>query len=202
MFTRPSLRAVLATTGAAALLVGGANLASYAATHHGHGGSAKASASKTTVFTLGSPGQKFAGNTAHLFTAKVPKGTYQMTMSGIAVDSAASDTDNVTCVFVDQKTLTHLLHSSGSLKGGQRLYALLSSQGTDSNFGFINQTNPAAKVDRPNIVYGCTFNGTGPFQVVRPLQFTMTPVKATKGKSTGKYHLPATKVRDLARALR
>lgn len=204
--SRPPLRVVLATAAAAGLLVGGVNLASYATTRHDSAGGAGAgSQPKTLVFKIGTKGQKFNGGSAHLYSARVPTGNYEISMSGIALDRAApSIGDSLACLVADKRTLTYILGHPGSLRGAQRLYGLLNQTQQDGGdaIGILDQTNPAAKVDRKKIVYGCTFNGTGPFQVVRPLQFTLTPVKVDNQKSGARYQLPTTKVRQLAHALR
>ncbi len=133
MFRRPSLGSIVTTMTAATVLVGGADLASYAATGHplvlGHANSAVGTTSlknvgrgpalsldstkssspltvnsstlvkhlnansvpgmtarklepRTIRFHLGAPGVTFAGSTVHIFTAKVPRGTYQIGMTG------------------------------------------------------------------------------------------------------------------------
>ena len=204
MLRRPPLRAVLATAAAATVLVGGVNLASYAAGHHhGTGSAAKPSAQpKTTKFHLGSPGSSFNGTSTHLFSAKVPKGTYEIGMSGLLLDQTTG-TDSYTCLVADKRTLTRLLSNPGSFAGAQRLYAVFAASQTDgtSSFGFLDSTNPAVKVDRAKIVYGCAFNGTGPYLVARPPVFTLRPVKVTN-KSGHHYTAPVAKVAQLARALR
>jgi hypothetical protein len=206
MFARPSLRVVVATTSAAALLVGGAQLASYAATHHGHSGAAtsRSSQPKTITFTLGSNGQSFGAGSAHLFTAKVPKGTYSVGISGFLQDTSGTfdDTQSYTCLLTDKRTLLHVLQGSGNFSGAQRLYSLTGQSAGDGTFAFglVNDANPVAKVDRPNVIYGCLLNG-GPYTVIRPLKFALTPIKATNKKGK-KFTLPAPKARQLARALR
>ena len=203
---RPSLRAVAATSTAAALLVGGAQLAAYAANHHGSGAggsvAAKSTQPKTIAFTVGTNEQVFAGNTQHLFTAKVPKGSYAVSISGFVTAGSSTD-DSYTCLLVDKKFLLHLLTSPGSLAGAQRLYSAAEASSTDEGFGYgiIGDHNPVAKVDRPTIVYGCAFNGTDSYTVARPVKFTLTPIKATNQKGH-KFTLPAPKARQLARALR
>ena len=111
--------------------------------------------------------------------------------------SAPTGTDNnsYTCLLADKKTLLHLLRHSGSLTGTQRLYSAAEESGVDDSFGFgvITDHNPVAKVDRPHIVYGCVFNGADPFTVARPVEFALTPVKATQQKGK-KFTLPAMKV--------
>lgn len=203
MSRRPPLRAVLATSAAAALLVGGANLASYAATHHGHGAGASASRAsqpKTITFTLGSNNQTFNAGSVHLFTGKVPPGTYATSISGFL---SSTTNDSYTCLLVDKKALLHLVQHPSSLSGAQRLYSAVEQSGADntSGFGLITEHNPVAKVDRSTIVYGCVFNGPDPYRVARPLEFALTPVKASHQRGK-KFNLPTMKVRQLAHALR
>jgi hypothetical protein len=204
MLRRPPLRAVLATAAAATVLVGGVNLASYAAGHHqGTGSAAKPSAQpKTIKFHIGSPGATFNGGSTHLFSAKVPKGTYEISMSGLLVDQSTGS-DNLTCLVADKKTLTRLLGHPGSFAGAQRLYSIFTQSQADSTtgFGLLDSTNPAVKVDRAKIVYGCALSGTGPFLVARPPVFTLRPVKVTN-KSGHHYTPPVAKVQKLTRALR
>ena len=201
-----SLRTILATAAAAGLLVGGVSLASYATTRHDSAGSAGAGAGtaslpKTRVYTVGSTHDLINGGASRLRSVSVPKGNYEISVSGVVTDGS-SDPDSLACLLTDKKTLTYILHHPGSLRGSQRLYMLLNSNAADSSFGFIDQTNPAAHVDRSSIVYGCTFNGTGPFKVVRPIQFTLTPVKTANQKKGQVYHLPAAKVGRMTHALR
>jgi hypothetical protein len=202
MFTRPPLRAVLATTAAAGLLVGGANLASYAATHHGHssGTSAKPHAQpKTIAYHLGSPGQAM-GNT-RLFSAKVPKGTYEVSISGWLSDDVSTTGDSVTCVLADKKALFHLLNHPGSLTGAQRFYAITGgSEDKTYDFAVMDNSNPVAKIDRRNISYGCLLSG-GPFHVVRPLVFTLKPVSVSNKKGHA-LQLTKSQVGSLHSALR
>jgi hypothetical protein len=185
MIRRPSLRSTVTTVAAAALLAGGASLASYAATSHGPGtggGAATSSEPKTLKFTLGSPGKIYHGNTDHLFTAKVPKGAYQIGMSGLVLDNTGSDSDSYTCLIADQKNIEHVLG------GGHPNYALWYALDGDRKgafkYGVVNYSNSAQRIARPNIVFGCIFDGTGPFTVARTLTFTLRPVKVTaeKGK--------------------
>lgn len=206
MFARPSLRAVLATTAAAALLVGGADLASYAATHHSAsaGAAGKPHAQpKTIAYHLGLPGKSFQGSSTHLFTAKVPKGTYEVSISGWLNDTSGNTSDNYTCLVADKRTLFHVLRHPGNLSGAQRLYAVTGQSDLTDTFDFavVGIANPVAKVDRSKVVYGCLLNGTGPFHIVRPLVFSLRPVSATN--KTGKpLALAKMKARQLSHALR
>jgi hypothetical protein len=81
------------------------------------------------------------------------------------------------------------------------LYALMSSTAPSPEFGFLDQTNPAAVVDRPTVAYGCSFNGAGPYHVVRPLVFTLRPVKVTNEKPGTPFLPSAAKIAQLARAV-
>jgi hypothetical protein len=83
------------------------------------------------------------------------------------------------------------------------LYAIFTQSQADSTtgFGLLDSTNPAVKVDRAKIVYGCALSGTGPFLVARPPVFTLRPVKVTN-KSGHHYTPPVAKVQKLTRALR
>ena len=202
MFTRPSLRAVLATTAAAALLVGGANLASYAATHHGHAASGKGSAQpKAISFHLGIQGHKLAGG-AHLFTAKVPKGTYSVGMSGVLLD-ANTGTDSYFCTLADKKSFVHLIKHPGTNPDFSHLYEINGQSQSDGtfDFGLLDGFNPVAKITLPTIVYGCILSGTGPFTLSRVPTFTLTPVKVTTKKGSS-FPISRTQVRKLVGTFR
>lgn len=207
MSSRPSPVAALSIVAAAVVLVGGAGLASYAATGHGQHsrGSAahKAAQPKTISFTLGANGRNFGPGTPHLFTAKVPTGTYAVSISGFVTDTSSTNDNSYTCLVADKKAVLHLLHHPGSLTGTQRIYSAAEQDESTNSFGFglINDHNPVAKVDRKTIVYGCTFNGSSPTTVARPLKFALTPIKATNEKGQ-EFTLPTAKVAKLAQALR
>jgi hypothetical protein len=184
MLSRPSLRAVLATTAAAGLLVGGANLASYAATHHGHGAGASAAAKstqpKTITFHLGKPGKKFAGSSTHLVSAKVPKGTYEVAMTGLILDpDTIASTDSYSCLVSDRRTILKALHGSITPATYTHFYALDGDGQGSFKFGALDSYNPAQRIDRPTIALGCIFSGTTPWTIARTLTFTLRPVKVT-----------------------
>ncbi len=184
MIRRPSLRSSVTTISAVAVRVGGASLASYAATGRGHatGAGATASEPKTIKYTLGSPGKIYHGNTDHLFTTKVPKGTYQIGISGLVLDNAGSDSDSYTCLVADKKNIQHVL--GGGNPNDALWYALDGDRKGAFKYGVVNYSNSAQRIARPNIVFGCIFDGTGPFTVARTLTFTLRPVRVTaeKGK--------------------
>jgi hypothetical protein len=195
MIRRPSLRSTVTTVAAAALLAGGASLASYAATSHGHGtGGGTSSEPKTIKYSLGSPGKLYKGNTQHLFTAKVPKGSYQIGMSGLVLDNQGADNDSYSCLLADKKNIQHVL---GGGNPNYRLWYALDGDGKGSfKFGVVNYSNNAQKISRPNIVFGCIFDGTGPFTVARTLTFTLRPVKVTAAKGKP-LSVPASQVHRL-----
>lgn len=200
---RPSLRASVTTLAAAVVLVGGASLASYAATNHHHGSGATAATPKTIKFHLGSPGKTYnTANPVHLFTAKVPKGTYEVGLSGLLVDQA-SGTDNYTCLLADKKSILKLLGSPGPNPDFSRVYAIDGASQSDGGYayGLVDSTNPVAKIDRPTIAYGCILSGTGPYVVGRTPTFTLTPVKVT-AKSGTPLPIAKSEVRRLTTALR
>lgn len=184
---RPSLRSSVTTLAAAVVLVGGASLASYATTNHGHGAGAATGTPKTIKFHLASPGKTYnTTNPVHLFTAKVPKGTYEVGLSGIVLDQSGGGTDNYTCLLADKRTILKLLTSPGPDPDFSRVYAIDGASQSDGSytFGIVDSTNPVAKIDRPNIVYGCILSGTGPYVVGRTPTFTLTPVKVTTKSGT------------------
>jgi hypothetical protein len=212
MLRRPPLRAVLATGAAAALLVGGINLASYATTHHGTngagGGAGAGAAPKVLKFHLGVQNQTYNGGAFRLYTAKVPKGNYSVSMSGVFDDQAAVATgDSYSCLLADKKDLVRQLGSGSPNPNFKRIYAA-TGQDFDStgsfNFGFFTDTNPAAHVDRTKIVFGCVFNSGGPYRVARVPVFTLTPIKVDS--RSGKRFIPApvakADLRRLSQALR
>jgi hypothetical protein len=198
---RPSLRSSLTTVAAAVVLVSGASLASYAATSHSHGAGAAAAQPKTIKFHLGAPGKHFNGNTIHLFTAKVPKGTYDVGLSGVFSDPASGD--SYSCLVADRKSLLKILHNPSSNPDFSHIYDITGQSQDDGTFAFgiLDAENPVATITRSNIIYGCLFNGTGPYTVGRTPTFTLTPVKVTSKSGTP---LPVAKseVRRLTASLR
>lgn len=250
MFRRPSIRSTVTTLAAAAVLVGGADLASYAATGHplllGRGNSAVGTTSlknlgrgpalslnseksapplkvnssklvkhlnadmvggktagqlvpKTLRFHIGSRGTNFAGNTATLVTVQVPKGTYEISMSGLITDSTGT-TDSYTCLVLDKATLLAAI-GGGSLDYS-KVYALDGDTQGTFKFGVLNNTNPAQNVSRSSVALGCTFSGTGPFVEQRLIEFTFRPVRVTDKKNGAPIPLPRTAAHQLSRALR
>ena len=209
MLRRPPLRAVLATASAAALLVGGVNLASYAATHHG-GGAAGAGASgapKVLKFHFGVQNQSFHGGAFRLYTAKVPNGNYSASMSGVFNDQALYESgDSYSCLLADKKSLLHALTSGGGTPNFKRIYSA-TGQDFDSTgsfgFGIFSDTNPAVHVDRTKIMFGCVFNSGGPYRIARVPVFTLTPIKVD-GRSGHRFIPPAPKadLSTLVNALR
>jgi hypothetical protein len=208
MIRRPSVRLVATTVTAAALIAGGVDLASYAASSRDHGAGASASSQagqpKTLVFHLGKTGQSFNAGSIRLYSAKVPTGNYSVSMSGVFVDKAADESgDSYTCVLSDKKSLLHGLGSSNA--SFKRIYSATGQDASEGvfSFGVFTDTNPVAHVDRHKILFGCLFNGTGPYQVSRVPVFTLTPVKRDS-RSGHRFTLPSPKadLRKLSRALR
>lgn len=200
MLTRPSLRAVIATTSAAALLVGGADLASYAATHHGpsRASGSKSAQPRAITFHLGQVGAQYNAGSAHVFTAKVPKGTYRVSMSGLLTETGGSG-DAIVCTIADKTAFVRLIEHPSAHQLLNRLYELVIQNQSDdlSTFGLFEGTNPVVKISR-TITYGCLLEGSGTFTVGRVPVFTLTPVKSDNQK--GKP-LPIAKA-DLRAALR
>jgi hypothetical protein len=101
---------------------------------------------------------------------------------------------------VDKKTLVRALTSGAGLSSFKRVYSA-TGQDFDStgsfNFGIFTDTNPAVHIDRSKIMFGCVFNGTGPYRITRVPVFTLTPVKVD-GRS-GKRFIPAIPKADLQR---
>jgi hypothetical protein len=185
MLRRPSLRAAVTTVAAAVVLVGGAGLASYAATSHGPDArAAKASEPKTIVFHIGKPGKKVVGNATILKSAKVPKGTYEVGVSGFITETDSGATDSYSCVVADQKTIIRILRGHGTGLDFARVYALDGEAHGGFRFGAVNGFNPAQKIERPKIAVGCVFSGTGKFTISRTLTFTLKPVKVTNKSGT------------------
>jgi hypothetical protein len=251
MFRRPSIRSTVTTLAAAAVLVGGADLASYAATGHplilGHGNSAGTTTAlkntgrgpalslssskhapplvvnssklvkhlnadrvggrsasalepKTIRFHLGSPGQTFAGDTQHVFSAKVPTGTYQIGLTGLLTESPSTSGDSYTCLIADKAKLLALF-GGGSLSNFTGFYALDGDTQGSFKYGVLDDTNHAQKVTRSSIAYGCLFTGPDAFKVRRTLTFTLHPVTATD-KSGTPLSITRSGARHLLRTLR
>lgn len=171
--------------------------------HHPSGGTpclvASASAAsqpKTLKFHLGKPGKVFAGGTIHLFTGKVPKGTYEIGMSGLIEDTGISGTDSYTCLVADKKDLVRLLGSSNPNANIKRFYAVDAHGQQEPDSLELDSTNPAQKVDRTKIAFGCLFSGDGQFKIKRTVTFTFRAVKVTNESGS-----PITLTRSGARKL-
>ena len=250
MFHRPSLRSTVTTLAAAAVLVGGADLASYAASGHplilGHANSAGTTTSlkntgrgpalslnsakstsplvvnsskmvkhlnaamvggktagqlvpKTLRFHIGSLGTNFAGGTANLVTVNVPKGTYEISMSGLVTDSTGT-TDSYTCLVLDKAALLAAI-GGGSLDYS-RVYGLDGDSQGNFKFGVVDYTNPAQKVSRSSVALGCAFNGIGPFVEQRLLTFTFRPITVSDQRNGAPIPLPRSAAQRLSRAMR
>jgi hypothetical protein len=226
MLHRPSLRSAFTTVAAAAVLVGGANLASYAANGHplllGHANSASGTTSlknlgrgpalnlntaKTSPplvvnsgklvkhlnaakvggkspsqlspgvwrFKVGKAGQALTPNGEHLFTFTLPKGTYQMQISGFLTSSVAADTFD--CVTADlNKVLA--MDESGLWAIHQATFDTLAG-------GVVDAADVETVTHANKVVYGCETNSdTGTVSVIRPATFTFRqiPVVDKKGK--------------------
>jgi hypothetical protein len=239
------------TVAAAAVLVGGADLASYAATGHplvlGHANSAGSTTSlkntgrgpalslnsskhsspltvnssklvkhlnadkvgglsasklepKTIRFHLGSPGQTFAGNSQHVFSGNVPKGTYQVGLTGLVTQSPSTSGDSYTCLIADKAKLLALF-GGGPLSNFSGFYALDGDTQGSFKYGVLDDTNHAQKVTSSSIAFGCLFTGPDAFKVRRTLTFTLRPIAATD-KSGTPLSITRTGARHLLRALR
>ena len=245
---RPSLRSVLTTVAAAAVLVGGADLTAYAATGNafilGHSNSAGGTTSlkntgrgpalslnniksapplvvnsskmvkhlnanmvggktatqlagKTIRFHLGTVGSTLSGT--QLFFAKVPKGTYQVSIAGILTDQGTDPTDNYTCLVADRAAVLAAL--GGGTLDLSKVYGVEAGTSGDSTFGFLGSINPAQKIANSNIVLGCGFNSTPGFTNSRQLSFTFRPV-SVGDKNHGGSVLPRTTPQHLGSLLR
>jgi hypothetical protein len=189
MFTRPVSSAAVGIVAAATILVGGASLASDAAPGHGHagGGAARAHGAappKTISFTLGQLNTQYPGGVAKFFTAKVPKGSYSVSLNGGILDSTPTG-DGIVCAIADKKALVHILLHPTAGETFNRIYELViqSESDSSSSFGFFEGADPLVKINRPTIAYGCILEGSGPFRIVRVPVFTLTPVKNAPHKS-------------------
>jgi hypothetical protein len=226
MLHRPSLRSVFTTVAAAAVLVGGANLASYAANGHplllGHANSANGTTSLKNLgrgpalklntaksspplvvnsgklvknlnaakvgemsssqlspgvwrFKVGKAGQALTPNGEHLFTFSLPKGTYQIQISGFLNSSSTSDSFD--CVTADLNKVLAMDESG--------LWAV--HEGAFDTFagGIVDAADVETVKHATKVVYGCeTGSSTGTVTVIRPATFTFrqVPVVDKKGK--------------------
>jgi hypothetical protein len=237
MFHRPSLRSTVTTLAAAVVLVGGANLAAYAANGHplilghanktvgatslkniGRGPALSLNSSKhsspLTVnssklvkhlnaaqvggmtaqqlggvlrYRIGSVGSSFtSASHDQVFSAKIPKGTYQVSVTGLVTEtgSGTTDTDTISCLATDRATLLAAL--GGGSFDYSKVYALTGNKTGDFDFGVINYTNPAQKISSSNIALGCLFRpqSTGTFTEAHQIAFTFKPV-TTSDKRLG-----------------
>jgi hypothetical protein len=253
MFRLPSVRSTVTTLAAAAVLVGGANLASYAANGHPlllghanravgtttlknagrgpalslnsskhsapfkvnskkmvkhlnanmvHGRTAGQLEPKTLRFHIGSVGATFPGGATRIFSAKVPKGTYDVGIAGIVSDQTTGTSDSYTCVVADKAALIAAVAGSTTVNLAKVYAADIGTQG-DSEFGFMNDMNSAQKISNSNIALGCAFGGTGNTYIEgRTITFTFHPTTAANKKNGGAIPLAKSQARRLATALR
>ncbi|HEY3527955.1 MAG TPA: hypothetical protein VGK78_02305 [Nocardioides sp.] len=229
MFHRPSLRSTVTTLAAAVVLVGGADLAAYAANGHplilGHANKAVGTTSLKNIgrgpalslnsskhsspltvnssklvrnlnaekvggmtarqlggvlrYRIGSVGSTFTNaSPGQVFNAKIPKGTYQVSVTGLATETGAAsgDTDSITCLALDRAALLAAL--GGGTLDYSKVYALTGNKTGDFDFGVINYTNPAQKISGSNIALGCLLraSSTGVFTEAHQIAFTFKPV--------------------------
>jgi hypothetical protein len=228
MIRPPSFRSTATTLAAAAVLVGGADLASYAATGHplilGHANSAVGTTSLKNVgrgpalslnsiksspplvvnsskvvkhlnaaqlqgrsaskldppvwrYTLGRTGHRLSA-AEHLFTARVPKGTYQMAVSGLAMDT--DTTDEFDCVIANKVKVVNNGDESGLYP-----FHLATFDGSDPNGAIIDASDIETLNKATVLIFGCeTQNTTGTITLIRPVTFTwrQVPVNDKRGK--------------------
>jgi len=257
MFRPPSVRATFTTLAAAAVLVGGADLVSYAANGHPlllaqanravgtttlknagrgpalslnsskhsapfkvnskkmvrhlnanlvHGRTAGQLEPKTITFRLGSVGQSFAGGTVRFFSARVPKGTYEVAVSGLITQSSTDPGDNYSCVIADKATLLRVLSGTVTRTDLTGIYALDGDKSGGFKYGVVGNVNPVQSLKSSSIAYGCQFNSSvtptpDSFVTSRPVIFTLRQVtRASKGGAP--LPVSRTAAANLARALR
>lgn len=255
MLRRPSLRASVTTLAAAAVLVGGADLASYAASGHplilGHANKAVGTTSLKNVgrgpalslnssrhsspltvnssklvknlnaaevggmtakqlgglmrFRIGSVGATFtAASPGQIFGAKIPKGTYQVSVTGLAQENGAAsgDHDSVTCLALDRAAL--LTAVGGGTLDYSKVYALTGNTTGDFDFGVLNYTNPAQKISGSNIALGCVFSAatTGIFTEVHQIAFAFKPITLQDKNKGGAIPISRSAAHRIASGLR
>jgi hypothetical protein len=225
MIRRPSIRSTVTTLAAAAVLVGGANLATYAASGHplilGHSNSAVGTTSlknlgrgpalslnsskhapplvvnssklvkhlnadklqgrsatqlnpKVMRWHLGSSGTVVANGAQKLFTAKVPKGTYEIIWNAFMNRDSVPDTDSYQCLAADYKKLVGHMNSSG-------YWALDGNTWGEFDSGLIHDTNPVQTLTKARkMIFGCFFSGsTGTITYVQPPTLTFRKISVT-----------------------
>jgi hypothetical protein len=249
---RPSPRAIVTTLAAAVVLVGGANLAAYAANGHplllgksnqavgtttlknaGRGAALNLNTGKSSPplivnssklvknlnadklggmtaaqlggvsrFKIGSVGSTFTNaSPGNVFSAKIPKGTYQVSVTGLALNSGGGTSDSLTCLALDKNAL--LVAIGGGSLDYSKVYALTGNQTGDFDFGVINYTNPAQKISGSNIALGCVFNTpTGTFTEAHQIAFTFKPITLSDKKKGGAIPLSRTAGHRIASGLR
>jgi hypothetical protein len=226
---RPPIRSVATTLAAAAVLVAGANIATYAATGSslilGHsnnagttttlkntgrgpalalnsiksspplvvnsskmvknlnantvGGKTAAQLVPATLrYKYGNAGTTFSTSSVpQLYSAKLPKGTYDVNVTGILSDAGSGGSDSYLCVAIDKSALFGSLDYS-------KVYAFDANDESNSTFGLLNFTNNAQRITGGEVAYGCIFSGSGTFTEERAVQFTFRPVTATDKHGT------------------
>jgi hypothetical protein len=247
---RPSVRTSVTTLAAAAVLVGGANVATYAASGHalilGHSNSAVGTTSlknlgrgpalslnsaksspplvvnssklvkhlnaatvggqsaaklnpKVLRWRVGHTGTTVSSSTAGstkqmLYTAAVPKGTYQVNLSAVFFQASGDSSDSYTCLAVKKSALLN----DPSNPDGAGVWALDFGKWSDSDSGTINFTNPSVTLQakKTQMLLGCVFyTGVGSqMKFFQPPTITFTPI-VTKDLAKKSFTLPAPRTR-------
>jgi hypothetical protein len=225
MLRRPSIRSTVTTLAAAAVLVGGADLASYAATGHplvlGHSNAAGTTTAlkntgrgpalslnsskhapplvvnssklvkhlnadklqgksatqlnpKVMRWHIGSSGTVVANGAQKLFTAQVPKGTYEIIWNAFMNRTSVPTTDNYQCLAADYNKLVGHMDLSG-------YWALDGNTWGEFDSGLIHDTNPVQTVThKTKMLFGCLFSGsTGTITYVQPPTLTLHKISVS-----------------------
>jgi hypothetical protein len=225
---RPTIRSTATTLAAAAVLVAGANIATYAATGNslllGHsntagnttslkntgrgsalslntaksaapfivnsskmvknlnantvGGKTAAQLNPATLtYRYGTVGTAYPTGTPQLYTANIPKGSYDIDLSGLVLESGSGGSDSYQCLVMDKAALLAAIHGGGTPPYSKWYLLTGDAEGT-YNYGILNSVNTAQKITGP-VAYGCIWNGSGTYTPARQVQFTFRPVTAT-----------------------
>ncbi|HEY3527954.1 MAG TPA: hypothetical protein VGK78_02300, partial [Nocardioides sp.] len=123
---------------------------------------------------LGAVGTTFANGASDLFKVTVPKGTYQVTLSGLLVQSGASTTDSWQCLAVDY----HKLLDNPSSPDISGIWALGGHQWSDWDAAVLDYTSAPITLTQPRaMLYGCQFSGTtGTITAYQPPTFVFHKV--------------------------
>jgi hypothetical protein len=127
-------------------------------------------------FTLGTTNGTLTPNGEHLFTTTLPKGTYQMQITGLVTSDTS--TDSYDCVIANKNKILAMDESG--------IYAAhLGDFTNDANAPFVNAADVETLKAKTAVLFGCETNSaTGVVTTVRPVTFTFKKVSVTNKRGS------------------